>query len=189
MSTEKPLVICDLDGTLVTTFQVHFKAYKTALNLKGFSLDEDTFRDFHAKKWDVFLAEVTDNASQDDIEAIHKSKLGFFHTFIEDAVLNERLVTMIRSMKDSCSLGLVTSCSRKNCDEILSHFKLDDLFEHVIAGDDVVRQKPDPEGYLMMMKYFSVGPDDTVIYEDSSHGIAAARASGAQVHVVQWDGK
>jgi HAD superfamily hydrolase (TIGR01509 family) len=122
------------------------------------------------------------------LEALHKSKLGFFHTFIEDAVLNERLVAMLRGMKETCSVAMVTSCSRKNCDELLEHFKLDDLFEKVIAGDDVARQKPDPEGYTAMMKHFEVTPEDTVIYEDSKHGIAAAQASGAQVHIVQWDG-
>ena len=56
-----------------------------------------------------------------------------------------------------------------------------DMFDYVLTNQDVVKPKPDPEGYIFLMNHFQADPEDTYIIEDSPKGLAAAHASGANV--------
>lgn len=52
-------------------------------------------------------------------------------------------------------------------------------FDVVIAGDEVVNGKPDPEPYLRAAQALGVDPADCIAIEDSEFGVASAVASGA----------
>jgi len=52
-------------------------------------------------------------------------------------------------------------------------------FDVVIAGDEVVNGKPDPEPYLRAAEALGVDAGDCIAIEDSEFGVAAAVASGA----------
>lgn len=51
----------------------------------------------------------------------------------------------------------------------------------LITAEDVQRGKPDPEGYRTAAQRLRVNPRDTVVFEDSTSGIAAGRAAGSRV--------
>jgi len=53
-----------------------------------------------------------------------------------------------------------------------------------ITGEDVRRGKPDPEGFLLAAQRLGVPIDQCLVFEDSPAGVAAAKASGAQVAIV-----
>jgi HAD superfamily hydrolase (TIGR01509 family) len=48
----------------------------------------------------------------------------------------------------------------------------------VLAGDIVPKKKPAPDIYLLALERLAVGPEEAVVVEDSSNGLAAARAAG-----------
>lgn len=52
-------------------------------------------------------------------------------------------------------------------------------FDHVVAGDDVVRPKPFPDSYLRAAELLEIDIADAVVVEDSPTGVAAGRAAGA----------
>jgi mannitol-1-/sugar-/sorbitol-6-phosphatase len=54
----------------------------------------------------------------------------------------------------------------------------------MIAGEDVVNGKPDPEGYLKGAAALGVDPADCVVFEDAHAGIDAAKRAGAAVVVI-----
>ena len=63
---------------------------------------------------------------------------------------------------------------------------LRDFFDTVVGGGDVVKQKPDPEPYLLAAS--RLGVTRAVVLEDSQAGMAAGRAAGFQVlHIVHPD--
>jgi hypothetical protein len=51
----------------------------------------------------------------------------------------------------------------------------------LVTSDDVDRGKPDPAAYLEAARQFAVSADRSVVFEDTSVGIAAGRAAGATV--------
>lgn len=54
----------------------------------------------------------------------------------------------------------------------------------VIPADQITKGKPDPQGYLKAAAALNVAPEDTVVFEDATAGIAAGEAAGAQVVIV-----
>jgi putative hydrolase of the HAD superfamily len=52
------------------------------------------------------------------------------------------------------------------------------LFGAIVTGDDVVRRKPAPDGYLEAARRLGADPMRSVAIEDSGPGIVAARAAG-----------
>jgi sugar-phosphatase len=51
----------------------------------------------------------------------------------------------------------------------------------LVTGEQLVRGKPDPEGYLKAAAALGVAPEDCVVFEDAPPGIQAGRAAGMKV--------
>lgn len=74
--------------------------------------------------------------------------------------------------------ALVTMSIRRMADYIAEAAGFP-AFDVVIAGDEVVNGKPDPEPYLRAARALGVDPSDCIAVEDSEYGVASAVASGA----------
>ena len=59
------------------------------------------------------------------------------------------------------------------------------MFDLILAQEDVPRKKPAPDGFLLAMEHFGISPENSLIFEDSPEGIAAARAAGAPFLLVK----
>ena len=53
--------------------------------------------------------------------------------------------------------------------------------KELVAGDDVVKGKPDPEPYIKGAAILGLRPEDCVVVEDAPSGAGAGRAAGSQV--------
>ncbi|CAN5497723.1 HAD family hydrolase [soil metagenome] len=86
---------------------------------------------------------------------------------------------MLRAVHDSgVPTALVTMSIRRMADHIAASAGFP-AFDVVIAGDEVVNGKPDPEAYLRAADALGVEITDCLAIEDSEYGVAAAVASGA----------
>ena len=61
---------------------------------------------------------------------------------------------------------------------------LHELFDTVVTQENVLRSKPDPFCYNMVIERFGVDLSRSIIFEDSASGIASALASGCQAFCV-----
>lgn len=183
MATGKTkLAIFDLDGTLFNTDDVNYKAYREALRPYGIELDREYFVKYcNGRHYKEFVPKIMGNSEH--LEAVHDKKKEYYKTFLDDAVVNKHLFSMIEAMRGSYYTAVVTTASRKNVEDILGRFGVKDSFDYCITQEDIHIPKPNPEGFLLAMEHFGVTPEDTVIFEDSDVGIEAARASGAAVFV------
>lgn len=78
--------------------------------------------------------------------------------------------------------AIVTSSNKiKMAQVYAAHPELLDLIDVVLTSEDFVRSKPDPDCFLKGMKHFGAAPEETLVFEDSFHGLTAGRASGARV--------
>ena len=62
-----------------------------------------------------------------------------------------------------------------------SHPELPELVDAILTSEHFSKSKPDPECFIKGMEVLGGSPEDTIVFEDSFHGIAAGRASGAKV--------
>jgi sugar-phosphatase len=76
--------------------------------------------------------------------------------------------------------AIVTSCPRRLALALIAHAGLPEP-RVLVSADDVQRGKPAPECYLAAAAAFDAPPNECVAIEDSTGGIAAARAAGIDV--------
>ncbi|MDX6240809.1 MAG: hypothetical protein QOG10_5629 [Kribbellaceae bacterium] len=105
----------------------------------------------------------------------------------EEVVLRPGALELLQALKAAgVPCALVSASYRVMIDAVLSHLG-PDLFDVVVAGDEVRNGKPHPEPYLTAARELDVDPADCVVIEDSPGGTASGTAAGAFVVAVpQW---
>lgn len=181
------LICVDLDGTLFDTVAVNGAAYRAALTELGFTVSDETYaKDCNGGYYKDFLRPLMGGApSEADVERVHDRKKALYRACLGAARPNTGLLAILAALRADNHLACVTTGSRRNATEILQHFGCLDWFELVLTSEDVTKNKPDPEGYLTAMAHFGVTPAETLIFEDSGIGLAAAMASGAAVMKIE----
>lgn len=178
------LAIFDLDGTLFDTRDVNFESYKLALKKYGYELEYEFFcEECNGMSYKKFLPDIIKN-NDVSIDVVHKLKKELYSSNLNKARVNEHLFNLIELIKDEYYISIVTTASKKNCTEILDYFNKMNLFDLIIAYEDIENAKPDPEGFIKAMEYFDIEPKETIIFEDSKVGVEAANNSSANVFIV-----
>jgi HAD superfamily hydrolase (TIGR01509 family) len=77
--------------------------------------------------------------------------------------------------------AVATSARRDDTTRHLGSLGLARYFDVVIAADDVVNGKPNPEVYLRAAQGLARPPDRCVVFEDAVVGVTAARRAGMRV--------
>lgn len=79
-------------------------------------------------------------------------------------------------------IAVVTSSNSEKMEQVykaLPAFK--SQFDVILTGDMFERSKPNPDCFLKGMDIFQTTPENSVVFEDSFHGLQAGRSSGAYV--------
>jgi beta-phosphoglucomutase len=191
MSSSKKLVIFDLDGVLVDACDWHRDALNEALlEVSNTSIEEkehvSTFNGIPTRKKLEILIDQK-RVKESDLERIYDLKQEKTIQIIQQkAQKRKEKIELITELKRR---GFVVACFtnsiRETANLMLSKTGVLDLFELVVTNQDVSNPKPDPEGYVKVMKHFRASKEETCIIEDSPKGIEAAEQSGAQVIVVK----
>ncbi len=183
---KKKLAIFDLDGTLFDTVPANFAAYQAALAPEGVRLEEEYFaRACNGRYYRDFLPPLLGGEDEEQMEAVHRRKGALYPQFFSKIRPNEALFSLLEALRPTYYTALVTTAAPKSVMEILEYFGKRACFDLVLTQADVKEKKPHPEGFLLAMAHFSVPTENTVIFEDSPEGIAAARASGAAYFKVE----
>jgi pseudouridine 5'-phosphatase len=72
-----------------------------------------------------------------------------------------------------------TSSARALVDACLRPLQIGPRFTFILAAEDIVRGKPEPEIYLAAAQRFGIAPAEMAVLEDSQNGCLAASAAGA----------
>jgi HAD superfamily hydrolase (TIGR01509 family) len=79
-------------------------------------------------------------------------------------------------------MAIVTSSNdAKMANVYKAHPELNQLVDKVLTSEHFSKSKPDPECFLKGMEVLGGTAEDTIVFEDSFHGLNAGRASGARV--------
>lgn len=177
------LLITDFDGTLVDTFEANFLAYQKAFAMFGLELTEQQYRDCFGFRFDDFMSHMGIN-DNDTKNGIRLAKGDFYPLFFDKLIVNDPLLTLLKTFKNSGGLTAVASTARKeNLMNALNFIDAADAFSLILTGEDVKQGKPNPAIYNKVLEKLNILPDEALIFEDSSVGISAANA--AHVDYVQ----
>ena len=177
-------IITDFDGTLVDTFEANLRAYQKAFNGVGLNLTAEKYRQCFGYRFERFMmaAGITDEKTWN---YIREAKKDYYPQFFDYLKPNKALIELIDGFHQMGGKTAIASTARKeNLMNVVNHLGVGDIFDLIYAGIDVKQGKPSPEIYYKAMEALGVGPDETLIFEDSEVGIQAAKASGAKYMVV-----
>ena len=176
------LAIFDMDGTLFDTKAVNYASYKAAAEMIGRSFDVDYgfyCAYCNGRKYKDFLPRILPGVTAEEMEAIHRHKKGLYAGNLDKARINTALFDLIRGIRETHFVALVTTASGQNTMDILGRFQVTEMFDLILTQESIAHPKPDPEGFLRAMAHFGVDAAHTVIFEDSDVGLEAAEKSGA----------
>ena len=177
------LMIIDLDGTLFDTKEINYRAYKEAIAQYGYNLDYKYYCEFcNGRHYTDFLPQIT-TKDENILSEMHKKKIDVYSKYLKYGKINQNLVDLIKC-RGECKAALVTTASKKNTFDILRSFDVEDIFDLILTHEDIIKSKPDPEGFLKAMKKYNVSSKDCAIFEDSDIGIKAAEKTGATIFKV-----
>ena len=172
--------IFDLDGVIVNTVPLHFKAWKRMF--AGYGKDFN-FEDYKEKvdgipRNDGARAILTDLDDEELKKAADKKQVYFLEYLnSEEIPVYKSTVDLVKAMKkENIKRGVISSS--KNCLPILKKVNLVELFDEILTGNDVTKGKPDPQVFLMSAKRMAVEPAGCVVFEDAVLGVEAAKRAG-----------
>jgi len=178
--------LVDLDGTLIDSHEANLLSYKQALGELKLAYDAEVLtRVVGRLAWQPMLNMILPECPDIHLEVV-KRKRTIYSSMISQISVNDALVEVLRILRPSTAIGIVTSASRSSVESILNEKHLHGLFDVIITSEDVKKQKPDPEPYYCAAKLLGVNACECVVFEDSEVGIQAARSFGAQVWNVMW---
>jgi len=180
-------VIFDLDGTLADTLPLIYEAFNAALQpTTGRRYGDAEIRALFGPP-DNYIIRALVSATEYDAaflryvkkyEREHQRLVSAFHG-IDD---------VIHAAADAgIELGVVTGKSRQTALFTLDALGMLPVFGAVYAGDDVQRQKPDPEAVFKILRDpgHSVGAPGAFV-GDSAADVVAGRAAGLTTIAVTW---
>lgn len=185
------LLIFDMDGTLIDSAYLNYYSYSNAFREFNINLDEEYYYKkcfgLHYKTFVSNILDLNKMTEEKDvlIEKIHTKKEEIYlnnlnlldiHPFIYDTILSNH---------NKKKLALATTASPNGVYGILKEFKLDNIFDLVLTGEDIINKKPHPEIFFKCMDYFNASSEETIIFEDSKIGLEAAYQTKAWVIKVE----
>ncbi|MBR4299424.1 MAG: HAD family hydrolase [Bacteroidales bacterium] len=79
-------------------------------------------------------------------------------------------------------MAIVTSSNEaKMANVYKAHPEITGIVDAILTSEHFSKSKPDPECFIKGMEVLGGSPEETFVFEDSFHGLAAGRASGAKV--------
>lgn len=179
--------IFDLDGTLVDSMPVHYKAWRWALREHG--APPEVFR------WEEFVAHggmaapdiVADlNATYGlnmEPETVADDKRNRYAWLLQNETLPviPETVNLVRWLNgQGIPYAIGTGSMPSGAMETLQSAGVADLFPIMVTPADVPPGfgKPRPDIFLLCAERMGVNPADCVVFEDAEPGIQAAMAGG-----------
>ena len=173
--------IFDLDGTLVDTMPLHYRAWDQAMQAAGLAcpLDEELFYSLGG----VPTLKVAELIAQHyglkvDPHAVFDHKESLFHALQKDATLIEPVVAIARRVAATHPVAIASGGPRDIVKRSLELAGLAPLFKVVVTADDVEHGKPAPDMFLLAAKQMGVEPARCLVFEDAAPGMRAAEAAG-----------
>ncbi|MEU8226702.1 HAD family phosphatase [Kribbella sp. NPDC048915] len=183
-------VLWDMDGTLVDSEKVWAEVQLELLAGLGATWTiEDCMTLIGSDLRDaveVWMARIPEGAISAE-ELADQMFSAVVDALREQVSFQPGALELLRALrKEEVPCALVSASYRVMIDAVLGHLP-PDLFDVIVAGDEVTLGKPHPEPYLTGAERLGVDPANCVVIEDSMTGTQAGTAAGMYVVAVpQW---
>jgi len=183
LTSQLKAILFDFDGTLVDSEPLHFQMWQQLLAKYGVELTEQQYKDHYAgvpttlnavdmiSRFKLSIPANSLASAKKELTRSIISKSGF--PLMPD--VREILAQLTRY---DLKLGIVTGAAKSNVHATIKAHSLEKYFSIIVSGEDVSRNKPAPDCYLLAMSQMGISERDCLAFEDTELGLAAASSAG-----------
>jgi HAD superfamily hydrolase (TIGR01509 family) len=183
-------IIFDCDGVIADTEPLHFAALQTVLAEEGIDLGKELYyREYLALDdrgcfTKAFAAHGKPLTAEKLGELIDRKAAAVEPVMAAHLRLFPGAADLIHKASQHFLLAVASGALRREVELILRTAGVIDRFKAIVGAEDVSRSKPHPEPFLEALARINTGlqnriqPIESLVVEDSVHGVHAAHAAG-----------
>lgn len=181
------LIIFDLDGVLVDAKKIHYDTLNSALaQVDGQYIISESE---HLSTYDglktfekLSLLSQRKGLPTQVHNTVWEEKQRLTIEAISQLSIDHKLVDACQKLRaDGYKLACCSNSIRRSVIVMLSRIGIIEHMDLIYSNEDVRHGKPHPEIYWAAMSALGLLPEDTLVVEDSPHGLLAAQRCGADV--------
>ena len=187
MNLNIKLIIFDLDGVVVFTDHYHYAAWNRLSKEMGWDFNEQINHQLRGvsrlDSLNIILQHNQIELETEEKERLSNIKNKYYVELldtIEQSTIYPGVVSFIKKLRQ---LGVKTAlCSAScNANTVLERLDLVKLFDVIVTGADVKKNKPNPEIFLNAAQKSGCHPFNCLVFEDAPAGIEAAKNAEMKV--------
>jgi HAD superfamily hydrolase (TIGR01509 family) len=176
-------ILFDLDGTLIDTEPAAARAIQECFLEWNVRIHADDPSYVTGRTWESAFSYLFGKYPPPIPEADAKKLM---MTRYREALEKELFVIpgsakAVEALSKHFQLGLVSGSCKNDILWALKKLKIDHHFQIILGAEDYPNSKPMPDGYVKAMNFLKANPSSSLVFEDSTAGIASARAAGTWV--------
>ncbi len=176
-------VLFDMDGVIVDTEPLHYKAYQKMFAKVGIEVSSEMYEGFTGQSTYGICKQLCThfNLELEPQELVQIKRNYFTKLFFDDDDLKllDGVEELINNYFDhGLTLVVASSASMFTINNVMKRFKLDRFFSNKLSGADLKASKPHPEIFINAAKAANALANECFVIEDSTNGIKAAKRAG-----------
>jgi HAD superfamily hydrolase (TIGR01509 family) len=184
-------VLCDLDGTLLDSNELHAAAWQLAFEAFGIQVTFDQLVHQIGKGGDQLIPVFVPNKDLDRLQKpIEEYRKKVFHEQYFDKITafpDSR--GLLQKMKDhGLRIAIASSASKEDLEKLERIAEISDLVEKEISSDDAQTSKPAPDIFQAALDRLRLEPADCIALGDTPWDVEAAQRAGIQTVTVTCGG-
>lgn len=176
-------VIFDLDGVIVSTDRLHYRAWKRLADEQGWSFDEQVNQRLRGVSRRHSLQLILDHnhvvLSETERSLLCDRKNEWYRTSLAH-LTQEDVLPGVRELLEELRkqhVALALASASRNAPVIIERLGLADSFDAIVPAEDVAVGKPDPEIFVRAADMLGLYPEECSGVEDAQAGVDALRAA------------
>ncbi len=176
-------IVFDVDGTLINT------EYAVLNSL------QDTLKEVQNKNYKIeeleFVLGITGEAAIKQLGIANIAEIvdlwnKNLNSYKNSISVFDGIKDLLQKLSTDYKLGIVTSKTKAEFDEEVTHFGLNKYFGVIICADATQKHKPNPEPLLKYMELANAKPEETLYVGDSVYDMQCAKSSGVDFAFAKW---
>ena len=175
-------LIFDVDGTLVNSMPLHYKAWQKVAKKHGFVFPEDLFYKLAGVPTPGIAKVVVEKFRLTvDIQLLATEKEDAYVRMIKLVQPIQPVVELVRKYHNVLPMAAGTGSPKINANLTIKAINLDGFFKTVVSYEDVNCPKPAPDTFVKCAEILNVPTEFCQVFEDGDSGIEAAKRAGMMV--------
>lgn len=172
-------VIFDLDGVLIDSEGLYYRAYSEVLKPYGVTVTREEYEHYWIAQGngpEYIVAKHNLPISPDELRQLRSPV--YLQLLEAEVKLMPFVEEALTRLSPHFALTVATNSYREHLDAVLRRMNIAQFFPMTVARQDYRQAKPQPDAFVTAAAKLGLSPDQCVVIEDTYKGVTAAVSAG-----------